>query len=126
MQNTSIQSAYIFTIRFLNDCKANYKIAAFKRQRTKNFCLRKRKSRRRALFSRARMGVSIDLRHFSNIQMRIYLGGRKARMPEHFLDAPQVGVGVYEVRRKTMAQLVGRYRHWKPRKLQIYFKLPLY
>jgi len=37
MKNTSIQSAYIFTIRFLNDCKANYKIAVFQRAALEEF-----------------------------------------------------------------------------------------
>lgn len=53
---------------------------------------------------RARMALFVDFLEPFDGDMGVNLRGRETGMAQQFLDAPQVGPGVQQVRRETVAQ----------------------
>src|SRR5271170_1167198 len=58
--------------------------------------------------SGSRMGTAVDLLQVTDAHVGIALGGLQARMAKHLLDRAQVGAGVQQRRRETMAKAMRR------------------
>ena len=56
----------------------------------------------------AGMGFFVDFLHALGADVGVNLGGAQVFMPEHLLDAAQVGSGIQQVGREGVAQLVRR------------------
>src|SRR4051812_3582234 len=54
-----------------------------------------------------RVGVEVDRPPSRVRDVRVELGRREIRMPEHLLDATQVGASLEQVRREGVAEQVG-------------------
>ena len=52
------------------------------------------------------MSPIVDLHQAVHGDVRVLLSGRKARMAEQFLNRPQIGPGIEEVRGKRVAKRV--------------------
>ena len=68
------------------------------------------------------MGVRIGLLQSLDSNVRVNLRGRKTRVAEQRLHAPQIGAPIEHVRRKAMPKLVRADRNWDRRVPQIAFQ----
>jgi len=57
------------------------------------------------------MGALIDLEQMGAVDLGIALSGRKACVPEQFLDGAEIGAGPKQMRGEGMTQRMRRRRH---------------
>ena len=67
------------------------------------------------------MRLVVNCGQLIQIQVRVPLRRRQARMTQHLLDDPQVSAAVKQMRRKGMAQSMGSHFDSNPRLTQMLF-----